>query len=245
MRPLAPSSNRQINALAWIGDVVRHRGTLGALRQYTTAAIALFRDLTPGRRKSRYGDIDYDFDHAVDTTWANVPLRTRIRELLSGAQYQASEPALFHRILSAVPASPEGFTFIDLGSGKGRTLLMASDYPFRQILGAELLSELNVIAQKNIGRYHSDQQKCFNIESICSDAREFEFPGDRLIVYLFNPFPDYVLRTVLENLQKSLNATPREVYVIYHNLVHEDIFRSQPWLREVCRTHQFAIYRAE
>ena len=43
---------------------------------------------TPSRRKSRYGDIDYDFEHGVNTTWANVSLRTRLRELLSEGQYQ-------------------------------------------------------------------------------------------------------------------------------------------------------------
>ncbi len=53
------------------------------------------------------------------------------------------------------------------------------------------------------------------------------------------------LRTVLENLRASLVSLPREAYVIYHNLVHEEVFRSRPWLRELYRTPQFAIYRAE
>ena len=111
--------------LSWLADTIRHRGVLGALGYYYGATLAFLRDLTPQRRRSRYGDIDYDFDHGVDTTWANVSLRTRIRELLSGAQYQASESFLFHEILATLPAPANGFTFIDLGSGKGRTLLMA------------------------------------------------------------------------------------------------------------------------
>jgi SAM-dependent methyltransferase len=233
----------QGSALAWISDVVRHRGIFGAVRHYTAAAIDFLRDLTPERRKSRYGDIDYDFDHSVDTTWANISLCTRFRELISGAKYQASDPELFHKILDSVTTSLNGFTFIDLGSGKGRTLLMASDYPFRQVVGVELLRELNEIAHKNIERYHSDQQKCFEIESICADARDFDFPDKPLVVYLFNPFPDYVLKAVLESLRKSAKMSPRDVYVVYHNLVHEDMFRAQGWLREMHRTHQFAIYR--
>lgn len=242
MADSTPASTRN-RPISWIADIVRHRGILGALRYYSGATLELVRDLTPQRRRSRYGDIDYDFDHNVDTTWATVPLRTRIRELLSGAQYQVSEPALFHEILGALPAPADGFVFIDLGSGKGRTLLMASDYPFRQIIGVELLEELSQAAQKNIARYHSEQQKCLKIESICCDAREFIFPDGPLVLYLFNPFPDYVLRAVLENLRKSVEGLPREVYVIYHNVVHKEIFREQKWLRELHRTHQFAIYR--
>jgi hypothetical protein len=229
----------------WIGDAVHNRGLFGALRYYAVEGREFLRDLTPERRESRYGDIDYDFDHGVDTTWANVPFGTRVRELIAGARYQPSDPELFQHILQSLPVSSEGFTFIDLGSGKGRTLLMASDYPFRRIVGLELLPELNEIASRNIARYRSEQQKCFSIESHAGDARHFEFPGEALVLYLFNPFPEYVLRNVLQNLHESWKAAPREIYVIYHNLVHEEVFRAQSWLRELHRTHQFAVYRAE
>jgi SAM-dependent methyltransferase len=201
-------------AQAWISDAIRNRGLIGALRSYAAGAAELLWELTPAHQKSRYGDIDYDFKHGVDTTWATVSLRTRLRELLSGGQYQPSEPALFHEILSSMPVPVDGFTFIDLGSGKGRTLLMASEYPFRRVVGVEVLAELNDIAQQNIGRYRSEQQKCFNIESHAGDARSFEFPRDALVLYLFNPFPEYVLREVLTNLRGSVAAARREVYVI-------------------------------
>jgi SAM-dependent methyltransferase len=244
MAPATPHPPRGSFA-GWINDTIRHRGFVGALGYYTSEFLEFLRDLTPERRRSRYGDIDYDFDHGVDTTWANVSLRTRWREFVSGARYQASEPELFHQILNALPVSPEGFTFLDLGSGKGRTLLMASEYPFHRIIGLELLGELNGIAQRNIVNYHAERQRCRAIESLAGDARAFTFPREPLVLYLFNPFPDYVLRTVLQNLRNSLIATPREAYVIYHNLVHEEVFQAQPWLREMHRTHQFAIYRAQ
>jgi SAM-dependent methyltransferase len=227
----------------WIADAVQHRGILGALGYYWGAAMEFLRDLTPQRRRSRYGDTDYDFDHGVDTTWATVSFRTRLREFTSGARYQASDPALFHEILGALPVSPEGFTFVDLGSGKGRTLLMASDYPFRKIIGVELLDELHEVARQNIANYRSDQQKCFDIEARCGDAREFQFPQQPLVLYLFNPFPDYVLHTVLDRLRLSAVSHPRDIYVIYHNLVHQDMFDARPWLQKMSSTHQYAIYK--
>jgi SAM-dependent methyltransferase len=237
-------NHNKSGALAWISDTFRSRGLFGAVRWYAASTVELLRDLTPARRKSRYGDIDYDFEHGVDTTWANVSLRTRLRELLSGGQYQPSEPALFHEILNSLPVAVDGFTFIDLGSGKGRTLLMASEYPFRRIIGVELLAELNQVAQQNIARYRSQRQKCSAIESHAGDACSFEFPREAVVLYLFNPFPEYVLREVLANLHRSVTAFPREVYVIYHNLVHENVFAEQAWLRHVQHTHQFAILEA-
>ena len=225
-------------------ETVRVRGASGALRYYGAGIFELLRDLTPERRRSRYGDIDYDFDHGVDTTWATVSLRTRIRELLSGGQYQPSEPELFREILSALPVKPGGFTFVDLGSGKGRTLLLASDFGFQKIIGVELLAELDAIAKQNIARYHGEQQKCFAIESQAGDARAFAFPPEPTVVYLFNPFPEHVLQTVLANLRRSLQESPRQAFVIYHNLVHERAFTESAWLQAIYRTTQFAIYRA-
>jgi SAM-dependent methyltransferase len=230
---------------AWIRDTVRARGVMSALRYYVAGGVSLLRDLSPSRRRSRYGDIDYDFDHGVDTTWATIPLRTRVREWLSGGQYQPSEPALFRQILHSLPVAPDGFTFIDLGSGKGRTLLMASDYAFRRIIGIELLDELDAVARQNIARYHGEQQKCFAIESQSGDAREFVFPREPIVLYLFNPFPEFVLATVLANLHNSLAEFPSPVFVIYHNLVHEGVLAAaSTWLHPIYRTSQFAIYRA-
>ena len=232
-------------ALTWLRDSLQHRGVAGSLRYYFREFVDMLRDLTPERRKSRYGDIDFDFDHGVDTTWATVSLHTRVREWLSGGQYQPSEPALFREIIESLPVAPDGFTFIDLGSGKGRTLLMASSYPFQRIIGMELLEELNAIAVQNIARYHNDEQRCFAIEAHTGDARYFQFPAEPTVLYLFNPFPRHIWREVLANLQKSLQAAPRPAFLIYHNPVHEDILKAQSWLQVQKRTHQFVIYQAE
>jgi SAM-dependent methyltransferase len=232
------------SALGWVRDSLHHRGITGSLRYYGRELVDLLRDLAPDRRKSRYGDIDFDFEHHVDTTWATVSLRTRLREWLSGGQYQPSEPISFHEMIASLPSSIDGFTFIDLGSGKGRTLLMASSYPFARIIGLELLEELNAIAQQNIARYRNDEQRCFAIESHTGDARYFHFPAEPTVFYLFNPFPRHIWPELLASLFRSLLAAPRPVYVIYHNPVHSDILATEPWLHELLRTHQFALYTA-
>src|SRR3954447_24824698 len=97
------------------------------------------RESTPERRRQRYGDVEYDWDHHVDTTSAAVTHRTRLLAAISGAPYQPTEPVLFGEMLAALSVNLQDFTFIDIGSGKGRTLLMASTFPFRRIIGVELL----------------------------------------------------------------------------------------------------------
>ena len=106
------------------------------------------------------------------------------------------------------------FIFIDLGSGKGRALLMASDYPFRRIVGVELLPQLHRAAQDNLTKYRSEFQQCFVVQSICANAAEFRFPEEPIVLYLFNPLPEPGLRRALTNLKSSLRRHPRTVYAV-------------------------------
>jgi SAM-dependent methyltransferase len=158
--------------------------------------------------------------------------------------YQPTEPALFQEMIAQLPSELNRFVFVDLGSGKGRALLMASDYPFRRILGVELLPELDRVAQENIRRYKNPSQRCATIESICADARGFEFPDDPLVLYLFNPLPEDGLIQVMESLSRSLGRNPREVWVVYHNPVLERVLASNPALKRVGGTAQYVLYRS-
>jgi SAM-dependent methyltransferase len=160
--------------------------------------------------------------------------------------YQPTESALFHEMLGALQqqsaADFHDFVFVDLGSGKGRTLLMASDYPFRRIVGVELLPALHQAADENLRNYKSESQKCFALESICADATEFPFPDEPTVLYLFNPFPEAGLRRMIAHLEQSLRAHPRAVYVLYHNPLLDQVLSESSALKKVGGTHQYAIY---
>ena len=195
-------------------------------------------DSLPARRRQRYGDVDYDWDFRVDTTSATVGWRDRLLGMLT-SPYQPTDPALFHEMLDSLKIDFRDFTFIDIGSGKGRTLLMASDYPFRLVLGVELLPELHRVAQENIAKYKSDSQKCLAIESICGDASDFKFPPGPLLIYLFNPLPEAGLIRVLDNLERSVASG---AYVIYHNPLLQNTLMSRPWLRRIHQTEGYSVF---
>jgi SAM-dependent methyltransferase len=137
-----------------------------------------------------------------------------------------------------------GFTFIDVGSGKGRVLLMAADYPFRRILGIELLPDLHRVAQENISAYKSDSQRCFAVEAVRGDAREFVFPAEPILLYLFNPLPEAGLLKVIANLENSLSEHPRTVYLLYHNPLLEHVLAKSSALTKTGGTHQYLVFRS-
>ena len=237
-------------AWQWWTHAAAYEGYFPATRRLLGVLWEFVRESTPERLRQRYGDADYDWDYRVNTTSGAVGWRDRLLGMFHSA-YQPTEPAAFHEMLDALQQTPNpdqttlnfhDFTFVDLGSGKGRTLLMASDYPFRRIIGVELLPSLHQIAQQNLRQYKSESQKCFTLEAICADATAFSFPEDPLVIYLFNPFPESGMRQVFVNLEQTLRAHPRPVYVLYHNPLLEHTLTERGPLRKIAGTHQYSLF---
>ena len=253
-------SSPQISVLQtawqWWRYAATYEGSLAATRRLAGVLWEFARDSTPDRLRARFGDAEYDWDHRVNTTSGAVGWRDRLLGMFHSA-YQPTEPVAFHKMLEGLQKhlkeapGPAGtrldfrdFTFVDLGSGKGRTLLMASDYPFRRIIGVELLPSLQGIAQENLRLYKSESQKCFALESICVDATEFLFPPDPLVIFLFNPFPESGMRRVVANLEQSLRAHPRPAYILYHNPLLEHTLNESKLLRKVAGAQQYSLFAA-
>jgi hypothetical protein len=226
----------------WWRQNASQRGHLGTLRVLLAELWGFLRGSTPEQRRRRYGDVEYDWDHHVDTTSATVGWRDRLLGVFHSA-YQPTEPGAFHEMLSALAINFADFTFVDVGSGKGRTLMMASNYPFRRIIGIELLPELNRVAQENLRKYSSPNQKCFALESVCLDARDFVFPAEPVLIYLFHPLPESGLAALLKDLEQSLQVQPRPLFVLYHNPLLEELLARAGFLERVGGTHQYSIYR--
>lgn len=234
----------------WWKISASYEGSWLAIRRLGGVLWEFVRDSTSERLRQRYGDADYDWDYRVNTTSGAVGWRDRLMGQFHSA-YQPTEPAAFHEMLNMLQQSPDpqqralhfrDFTFIDLGSGKGRTLLMASDYPFRRIVGVELLQSLHEIAEQNLRQYKSESQQCFTVESICNDATAFRFPDESMVLFLFNPFPESGMRKVFANLELSLRAHPRPVYVLYHNPLLEHVLSESGFLRKLNGTHQYSLF---
>jgi SAM-dependent methyltransferase len=225
----------------WWRERTQEKGALSAASLLLRNLWSFIRDSTPERRRQRYGDMEYDWEHRVNTTCGTVGWKARLVGLFH-SPYQPTDPALFQEMMASLPITFEQFTFVDLGSGKGRTLLMASEYPFRRIVGVELLSELHYAAQENIRAYHSATQRCTQIEPVCADASEFAFPDTPLVLYLFNPLPEPALRRTIGNLERSLQQSPRPVWIVYHNPAMSSVLAASPALVKSGGTEQYSLF---
>ena len=72
----------------------------------------------------------------------------------------------------------------------------------------------------------------------------FSFLREPLVVYLFNPFSEPTFARVLENLRKSVEQAPRDVYIAYRFTEFESLLAKAAWLEKIAGTEQWAVYRA-
>lgn len=219
-------------------------GFFPTVRNFARQVWEFLWESTPAQRRRRYGDAEYDWDYRVDTTSATVGWRDRLLGHFHSA-YQPTEPALFKEMMASLKIDFREFTFIDVGSGKGRVLLMAADYPFRRILGIELLPSLNRVARENLNAYKSDSQRCFALETVCGDARKFIFPPEPILLYLFNPLPESALTEVMTNLDHSLQQFPRVVYLLYHNPLLEHVVAKHPAFHKIEGRPVSSLFRSD
>jgi precorrin-6B methylase 2 len=111
--------------------------------------------------------------------------------------------------------------FVDLGSGKGRAVVVAAHYPFKRVIGVEISRDLHTIAQVNVSR-NMNRFVCRNVELVNCDVLEFEIPEDVTMTFLFNPFSGRTFVSVIERILQSIDARPRPVTLIYINPVEHE-----------------------
>jgi SAM-dependent methyltransferase len=130
-------------------------------------------------------------------------------------EYFGTLPRTFDAMLRAVPVDPSQFVFIDIGAGKGRTLLMAARLGFRRVIGVEISPALCETARANARRVRLPDEARQRIEVCQADAVTFDFPEAPLVIYFFHSFDAQVFSVVLRRLSESMTRRPRKVFFAY------------------------------
>lgn len=189
----------------------------------------------------------WDFIHGVETC-GDIPLATlnfQSKNKTSGLEYQSHHPAVIRAGLLMLAIRPEEFIFIDFGCGKGRALLVASELPFRKIIGLEFAPVLAESARRNVENYRSRRQKCSQIEILTVDATEYALTPEPQILYFYSPFSRSVMDQVLDNIETSLRQSPRDLLVMFSGAigVRDRVFASCTQYKLLQRGRYIDIYR--
>jgi SAM-dependent methyltransferase len=149
--------------------------------------------------------------------------------------YSAIAPSVFREAcrrwretLPSVTGRIEAYSFVDVGAGKGRALLLAAELPFRKVVGVELSEELARLAQKNVARwsrfFRRDAKK---IRVVQGDAVKFQWPRTPLLVYMYNPFACSLVAQIAERLIRIAASGSGLVDLLYINPTCTDTLTRQ------------------
>jgi predicted RNA methylase len=185
-------------------------------------------------------DQSFDKEFATDTAGRVQPSDLGIADAAVREQaivYLPSPSRVTRWMLDNVGIAHRDFTFVDLGCGKGRVLLVGSHYPFQRVVGVEISAELSRIARENVLRYRPPSRKCWEVEVQNADVTTFDFPQTNLLVHMYHPFAPTMTAAVLSRLEASLRAKPRKLvvaYLLYTSAVGavQEVFSRFPWLRQ-------------
>jgi SAM-dependent methyltransferase len=133
--------------------------------------------------------------------------------------YGPSQPSIFRKAIAALGPVDE-YAFIDLGCGKGRCLLVATEFPFREVIGIELSTGLAEIARKNIARMKGKYPGRTAARVVEGNVLDFPFPEGKLIFYNYHAFRAEIIKSLVTRLENSAAENTPHLFFVYYNAVH-------------------------
>jgi len=218
--------------------IFRNYGILAALRLlWRNLPYHLWLHFSPAGRK----ELQFDEIHGIETE--GMLSRWEMGEVGANrefaVQYLPTRPKKSYAMLDSLRLDFHKFTFVDIGSGKGRVLLLAQQYGFRKIIGVEFVSSLCETARQNLQICHC------TAEVVCMDASKFEIPSSAIVLYMCNPFTGKPMEQLIRNIEQSLAAYARPLYVIYWKPLCHELLSASPALIQIAHEpEEFSIFKS-
>jgi SAM-dependent methyltransferase len=216
LNDLIPKAARAWSKARWS---LAQRGFAGTMR---TVLVRLRRKETASDSKPRLHP--FDTRYGVDTSGliGGGDLRTGHKNDVFNTAYYGMAPSRFRQSIAdwlsdRSHAAVADYSFVDLGCGKGRAVMLASEFPFRQVIGVELNPSLATIAKDNVAAWTAAGRAVCPVQVECQDATEFVFPDGPCLLYLFNPFAAPVVKRLIESISTEFAARPGSLDLIYFN----------------------------
>jgi len=226
-----------INLFLKIHSVVRNQGLFRSLIGTVSFVLSKYHKLQDQRFDRRFGVKTMQGD---STYFDSV----RSNNIEFAVPYEPVQLHIFKEMMRHITVDYEKYTFIDLGSGKGRALLFAAQYPFKDIIGVEFSDELHKIAFSNIEGYLAKTGKPNNFHLHCIDVDQYNIPDSNIVLFLYNPFFGKVMNSVLSKISQFLNKKNKDLIIMYRNPQCSVLFENLDLLRVVKTNKSYSIYAA-
>jgi SAM-dependent methyltransferase len=178
------------------------------------------RSVKPARKHKHPFDRKYRVN--TDGLMYAPELSTGHRHDVYSAGYYASAPSLIHGAIRQWGGTLAGtgftlsdYTLLDIGCGKGRVVLLGTEYAFREVVGVELNAGLAQVARKNLRRWLRKPRACRNARIVHDDVLSIPFPEGPVAIYFFNPFECEMVELLLARLVNLAAVRQEPIDLIY------------------------------
>lgn len=187
----------------------------------------------------------FDLRYGTDTGIAAQPAPVAGE----ASPYEPVQPSIVTQAIGTLPQDVlRHYSFVDIGCGKGRAVLAAARFPFKEVIGIEIAPDLAAIAKTNCTRFAQRHPDAAPMRIRQGDACELPDSSGPLVLFLYNPFGVEKMRALADRLADRLagetggeladkqpagnqpTACPH-LFLIYHNPVAAKVLDASPHLQ--------------
>lgn len=190
-------------------------------------------------------DFRYKFDTAKVLEVKDLDISSEDKQ--HSVRYKPTRVRYFRKLMEAV-SLPKSATFVDVGCGKGRILMLAAKQGFKKTIGLELSPQLCKVAEANLDIFCSRNPEVKKPSVVCTNVLEHQFTDDETVFFLFWPFDREVTIQFMDLLKQSLQRNPRELWLIINEFQFPDLLENDTQFE---RTHlvsygasEFHVFRS-
>lgn len=156
--------------------------------------------------------------------------------------YVGSQPSIVRSSLASLPA-PERYAFVDIGCGKGRPLVVASEFPYRRVVGVELSSRLAAVARANAASVAARHPGRTAIEIQVGDATAVSAPTSFVVYFMYHAFHQALVEALVANLERQLqHGDLQHAFFVYYDPVYSEVLdRSKRFARWSAQMIPYAL----
>jgi len=187
----------------------------------------------------------FDTRYGVDTqAHVGVDALGIDRALASTAvHYEASAIPKFRRAIGKIDRPLGDYVFVDIGSGKGRAVMMAAKLGFRKVVGVELSEKLHRAAERNLGIFRQVEAIDAPVELVNCNALDFEWPDENLVVYVYNPFTGASFEALLDSISALACRSSNDILFVYIQPLYQAQLERDRRFRLVYSDLQLSLWR--
>ena len=135
---------------------------------------------------------------------------------------------MWHETLAGSGYTVNDYSLVDIGCGKGRVLMLASEIAFREIVGVELNPRLARVAEKNLRKWLRRPRACGNVRVAVQDVLSAPLPDGPVAVFYFNSFEREMAEIWLARLGEIARGRSYPLDLIYIHPEFDGLVRRVP-----------------